>query len=68
MFRIGHSTVTRCETVFCQTTQPARRAHNVQHITLHYITFIVKNAEALQTLYKHNNILQTMETTPNIKA
>jgi len=36
------------------------------YITLHYITFKVKNAEALQTLYEHYNSLEAMETTPRI--
>jgi len=33
---------------------------------LHYIKFKMKNAEALQTLYKHYNNLETMKTTPGI--
>ena len=38
-------------------------------IIIHYIKFKVeKNAEALQTLYKHYNNLKTIETTPRINV
>jgi len=35
-------------------------------MSLHYIAFEVKNAIALETLYKHYNNLEAMETTPRI--
>jgi len=38
----------------------------LQFITLHYIEFKVKNAIALQTLYRHYSDLETIETTPKI--
>jgi len=35
-------------------------------VALHYVKVKVKRAAALQTLYKHYNNLETMETTPRI--
>jgi len=41
-------------------------ATTARNSILHYIKFKVKNAEVLQTLHKHYNNLETMETTPRI--
>jgi len=53
--------------LLCKKSYNINRNKTSNHITLQYIKFKAKNAEALQPLYKHSNNLDTQETTPRIK-